>query len=85
MTGMRAIRTGLVLTGALVLARPTGGVRSGQRQQRPASGVRRLRRNIRGSGNGAVLDELERSGKQIKVRRPILGSKSSTTTVRPGQ
>ncbi|MEU8255576.1 VWD domain-containing protein [Micromonospora inaquosa] len=39
---------------------------------------------IRSSGNGAVLDALERSGKQIKVRKPIFGAESSTTTYVPG-
>ncbi|MEW1590067.1 VWD domain-containing protein [Micromonospora vinacea] len=85
MTGLGSrARLGVVLAGVLVLLAP-----------RAASAVVSVNSDlqteyagcvgqIRGSGNGAVLDELERSGKQIKVRRPIVGSESSTTTYVPG-
>ncbi|SBT43198.1 VWD domain-containing protein [Micromonospora auratinigra] len=39
---------------------------------------------FRGSGNAGILDQLQASGKTIKVRRPIFGKESSTTTSVPG-
>ncbi|WP_328653685.1 VWD domain-containing protein [Micromonospora sp. NBC_00330] len=84
MTGIRVIRTGVVLAGVLVLIAPQSASAvvsvNADLQTEYAGCVGQ----IRSSGNGAVLDELERSGKQIKVRRPIFGSESSTTTYVPG-
>ncbi|MEU8390808.1 VWD domain-containing protein [Micromonospora sp. NPDC048842] len=85
MTGLRSpVRMGVVLAGVLVLIAPQAASAvvsvNADLQTEYAGCVGQ----IRGSGNGAVLDELERSGKQIKVRRPIFGSESSTTTYVPG-
>ncbi|MEU1588309.1 VWD domain-containing protein [Micromonospora sp. NPDC005710] len=85
MTGLRRrLRLGVVLAGALVLLAPTAASAvvsvNSDLQTEYAGCVGQ----IRGSGNGAVLDELERSGKNIKVRRPIFGTESSTTTYVPG-
>ncbi|MEK8104835.1 hypothetical protein NKG94_05830 [Micromonospora sp. M12] len=78
------LRLGLVLAGVLVLLVPSAASAvvsvNADLQTEYAGCVGQ----IRGSGNGAVLDELERSGKQIKVRRPIFGTESSTTTYVPG-
>ncbi|MGQ5264524.1 VWD domain-containing protein [Micromonospora sp. ZYX-F-536] len=82
--GVRAGRAGLLLAGVLVLLAPQAASAvvsvNADLQTEYAGCVGQ----IRGSGNGAVLDALERSGKQIKVRRPIFGSESSTTTYVPG-
>ncbi|MCG5436401.1 VWD domain-containing protein [Micromonospora foliorum] len=84
MTGMRVIRTGLVLAGVLVLVAPQAASAvvsvNSDLQTEYAGCVGQ----IRSSGNGKVLEELERSGKKIQVRRPIFGSESSTTTYVPG-
>ncbi|WP_410817055.1 VWD domain-containing protein [Micromonospora sp. 050-3] len=78
------MRLGVVLAGVLVLLAPQAASAvvsvNSDLQTEYAGCVGQ----IRSSGNGAVLDELERSGKQIKVRRPIFGSESSTTTYVPG-
>ncbi|WCN79286.1 VWD domain-containing protein [Micromonospora sp. LH3U1] len=85
MTGLRSrIRLVVVLAGVLVLLAPQAASAvvsvNADLQTEYAGCVGQ----IRGSGNGAVLDELERSGKQITVRRPIFGTESSTTTYVPG-
>ncbi|MEW2146210.1 VWD domain-containing protein [Micromonospora vinacea] len=85
MTGLGSrARLGVVLAGVLVLLAPQAASAvvsvNSDLQAEYAGCVGQ----IRGSGNGAVLDELERSGKQIKLRRPIFGSESSTTTYVPG-
>ncbi|WP_051724122.1 VWD domain-containing protein [Micromonospora chokoriensis] len=83
-TMRRRTRLGLVLAGLLVLLAPSAAsavVTVNDDLQTEYAGCVG---QIRSSGNGAVLDELERSGKKIKVRRPILGSESSTTTYVPG-
>ncbi|MET8234236.1 VWD domain-containing protein [Micromonospora sp. NPDC005298] len=84
MTGMRAVRTGVVLAAVLVLVAPQAASAvvsvDADLQTEYAGCVGQ----IRSSGNGKVLEELERSGKTIKVRRPIIGSESSTTTWVPG-
>ncbi|MEH1163769.1 VWD domain-containing protein [Micromonospora sp. CPCC 205539] len=82
--GGRAGRVGVVLAGVLVLLAPQAAsavVSVNTDLQTEYAGCVG---QIRGSGNGAVLDALERSGKQIKVRRPIIGTESSTTTYVPG-
>ncbi|MCX5065615.1 VWD domain-containing protein [Micromonospora lupini] len=84
MSGVRAIRLGVVLAGVLVLLAPQSAsavVTVNSDVQTEYAGCVG---QIRGSGNGAVLDELERSGKEIKVRKPIFGSESDTTTYIPG-
>ncbi|MET8118276.1 VWD domain-containing protein [Micromonospora sp. NPDC005189] len=85
MTGMRIrIRLGLVLVGVLVLLAPRAAsavVSVNPELQTVYAGCVG---KIRGSGNGAVLDALQGSGKQIKVRKPIFGTESSTTTYVPG-
>ncbi|MFE9914185.1 VWD domain-containing protein [Micromonospora sp. NPDC005553] len=85
MTGLRSrVRTGVVLAGVLVLLAPQAASAvvsvNDDLQVEYAGCVGQ----IRGSGNGAVLDKLERSGKRIKVRRPVIGKESSTTTYVPG-
>nr|WP_146218396.1 VWD domain-containing protein [Micromonospora acroterricola] len=78
------VRAGVVLVGLLVLLAPQAAsavVSVNPDLQTEYAGCVG---QIRSSGNGAVLDALERSGKQIKVRRPIFGTESSTTTYVPG-
>ncbi|MBY8872022.1 VWD domain-containing protein [Micromonospora sp. PLK6-60] len=85
MTRMRRrLRLTLVLAGALVLLAPQAAAAvvsvNPDLQTEYAGCVGQMR----GSGNSAVLDALEASGKKIKVRRPISGKESSTTTYVPG-
>ncbi|MEV0215491.1 VWD domain-containing protein [Micromonospora sp. ALFpr18c] len=84
MSGVRAIRAGLILAGVLVLLAPSAAAAVVTVESDLQTEYAGCVGQIRGSGNGAVLDELERSGKKIKVRRPIFGSESSTTTYVPG-
>ncbi|SCE67844.1 VWD domain-containing protein [Micromonospora mirobrigensis] len=84
MSGVRAIRLGVVLAAVLVLLAPQAAsavVTVNSDVQTEYAGCVG---QIRSSGNGAVLDALEASGKEIKVRRPIFGSESDTTTYVPG-
>ncbi|WP_405431823.1 VWD domain-containing protein [Micromonospora sp. NBC_00617] len=81
---MRAIRLGVVLAGVLVLLAPQSAsavVTVNSDVQTEYAGCVG---QIRGSGNGAVLDALQAHQKTIKVRRPIFGKESETTTYVPG-
>ncbi|WP_433261098.1 VWD domain-containing protein [Micromonospora vinacea] len=84
MTGMRVIRAGLVLAGVLVLLAPSAAAATVSVNSDLQTEYAGCVGQIRSSGNGKVLEELERSGKKLQVRRPIFGSESSTTTYVPG-
>lgn len=78
------MRLGVVLAGVLVLLAPQAASAVVSVNTDVQTEYAGCVGQIRGSGNGAVLDALERSGKQIKVRKPIFGTESSTTTYVPG-
>ncbi|MBM0205931.1 VWD domain-containing protein [Micromonospora sp. STR1s_5] len=80
----RRARLGLVLGGVLVLLAPSAASATVSVNSDLQAAYAGCVATIRSSGNGGVLDALERSGKQIKVRKPILGTESSTTTYVPG-
>ncbi|MCG5470710.1 VWD domain-containing protein [Micromonospora sp. LAH09] len=85
MTGVRSrTRLGVVLAGVLVLLAPQAASAVVSVNTDVQAAYAGCVAKIRSSGNGAVLDALERSGKQIKVRKPIFGTESSTTTYVPG-
>ncbi|MEU8167002.1 VWD domain-containing protein [Micromonospora sp. NPDC049004] len=81
---MRAIRLGVVLAGVLVLLAPQSASAVISVNSDVQTEYAGCVGQIRGSGNGAVLDALQAHKKTIKVRRPIVGNESDTTTYVPG-
>ncbi|MDG4810654.1 VWD domain-containing protein [Micromonospora sp. WMMD1120] len=83
-TKRRGLRLPLVLAAVLVLLAPQAASATVSVNSDLQSVYAGCVTAIRNSGNGAVVDALERHAKTIKVRKPIFGTESSTTTYVPG-